>query len=100
MAKHTPGPWSLDARYPLNVYSDDSTGSIVARCGGKGFEYVSRRDSEITANVRLIAAAPDLLEACRDAVGLICNHLEGHASEFQRCEQMMKSAIAKAEGVA
>ena len=60
---HTPGPWNLVWRrneqypYPLSVLADDS-GAWVAR-GGK----VSSE-----ANARLIAAAPDMLEALQAIV--------------------------------
>ena len=56
MNKHTPGPWSVDdnhgKRYIEPIYSNEPIAEI---CKKKGDEY--------TANARLIAAAPDLLEA-------------------------------------
>lgn len=62
-ATHTPGPWLLDEGLPGGVYSDDATGSIVARCMGVGFESVARPAVESRANARLIAAAPKMLAA-------------------------------------
>lgn len=67
---HTPGPWSLDDGLPGGVYSNDATGSIVARCVGIGFEFVWRPAAESRANARLIAAAPDMLAALQEIAAL------------------------------
>ena len=51
--------------------------------------------AECVANARLIAAAPDLLEACKAALEVI----EGDADEFVvAVRHSLKTAIAKAEG--
>ena len=58
MSAHTPGPWVYDFDPDGNrhvVYSDD----------GKVTEL---RFKDAEANARLIAAAPDLLEACQRMV--------------------------------
>jgi hypothetical protein len=64
---HTSGPWCLDDRYPGKVYCDDALGSLVAECGPFRFT-ISERHKEVGANARLIAAAPELLEALRNLV--------------------------------
>lgn len=71
MNEHTKGPWLLDDGLPGGVYSDDATGSIVARCMGIGFEWVSRPRAESIANAQLISAAPDMLAALRNVQKLI-----------------------------
>jgi len=75
--KHTPGPWGCDWTRGREI---DSKYGIVAvvRKGNAGTTWVS--------NACLIAAAPELLEACKMAV-------KKHG-EF---DYLMK-AIAKAEG--
>ena len=58
MEKYTPGPWRIDGRTisgPLHVVCDIWAEPSI------GIE-------RIDANVRLIAAAPDMLAALRDAV--------------------------------
>ena len=88
MTKHTPGPWVTDPRYFGNVYCDDATGSLVAKCGR--FEFVSRPAEELAANTRLIAAAPDLLAALEAMVEFYdSDGLENGAAEQAR------AAIAK-----
>lgn len=59
---HTKGPWYVMASMPTNVL--DSRGLRVARCD---FDGVSDGPhiGEMRSNARLIAAAPDLLEACQ-----------------------------------
>lgn len=62
--KHTSGPWRAvldnDSADPISIFQDDGTGNgdhIRAIAG----------DPESEANMRLIAAAPDLLAALRVA---------------------------------
>lgn len=57
---HTPGPWLI---HPLDfaVYEDDSAGRVIARMVTPT---LPPRDINTTeANARLIAAAPDMLNA-------------------------------------
>ena len=53
--KHTSGEWRVYAE--LNV--ENQNGEFIASCGVNG-----RDIEENMANAKLIAAAPDLLEAC------------------------------------
>ena len=70
MSEHTKEPWD-DTRMPNNVYSNDVTGSIIARCAGAGFEFAKRPEQESAANARRIVAC---VNAC---AGLETKHLEG-----------------------
>ncbi|MEN6401634.1 MAG: hypothetical protein ABFD94_06790 [Armatimonadia bacterium] len=59
---HTPGPWrvALQSDYAwTEINVDAGTRAYVCTCGHKG-------DVEAEANARLIAAAPELLTACRE----------------------------------
>lgn len=65
--KHTPGPWKALERYtnsntiPIaRKLGNDNTYAIFAECNGLGGV---RGNTEGDANARLIAAAPELLEA-------------------------------------
>ncbi len=49
------------------------------------------------ANARLIAAAPELLEALRDLM-LSCGALDGDPRSDNRAERQARTAIDKAEG--
>lgn len=72
MSAHTPGPWAVGEGgqhvYYVNPaieagdegIDDPRHDSIVARCGDMG-AFSGIPDSEIDANARLIAAAPELL---------------------------------------
>ena len=68
MAEHTPGPWKVGSKARMKPYVEGADGMFVASCGGnapgKGnYDTATWRRRE--ANARLIAAAPDLLEALK-----------------------------------
>src|SRR4051794_13527039 len=99
MVKHTPGPWYM-AGVPA-VLSRDGVG--IADC-----RTVDTTPQEQEANARLIAAAPDLLAACKalladlDARGEeTCWCLPGDPGVGLRgtvCEAcQMRAAVARAE---
>lgn len=86
--KHTPSPWTFNAER-LTV---DAGGIPVAdvRCS-------EIADEAVEPNGYLIAAAPDLLEACKRMVDfeqrLLCSNDGGPALAAD-----IRAAIAKAEG--
>lgn len=82
MSKHTPGPWSQHGHFPCLIVG--SAGSLVARSDTTDFE--RDRSVENEANARLIAAAPELLEAAKAYL----------AKKTGRAP--LDAAIAKAEG--
>jgi hypothetical protein len=64
--QHTPGPWKAEGRNNLVVNSRDGN-TIIIEPGGS--EYAKLE--ELQANARLIAAAPDLLAALREAATVL-----------------------------
>ncbi|MDI4088406.1 hypothetical protein QK428_03575 [Pseudomonas aeruginosa] len=60
MMKHTPGPWHVGGPNKCTIY--DKHGQRLAN-SFEGVMATQRTDSECEANARLIAAAPELLEA-------------------------------------
>lgn len=70
-AKHTPGPWRIhwghDTAYPLGISTADRN---VVNAFGRPAQ------DESIANARLIAAAPELLEALEDAINRIKSSLK------------------------
>lgn len=78
MSKHTPGPWHYDARHALIM----SNRAPIAKVFGTPTD----TDEEVS-NGRLLAAAPDLLEALEARAEwerhfYICQE----CSKFHRCE--------------
>ena len=75
MSKHTAEPWKRSTRSwggkPYWVV-EDQTGAIVCQAEVGFHEYESGSfitvEEEIAANVALIAAAPNLLKACKKAL--------------------------------
>lgn len=87
MSGHTPGPWTV------NGFGGEFV--VIARLLPDGVAvsaHTSKRIDEI-ANARLIAAAPDLLEACRLSQDLLVA-LAGGGEVLRK----VGAAIAKAEG--
>ena len=81
---HTPGPWNC------NRASAAGREIIVSEVSPVDVAVLSHRDksqSEINANARLIAAAPDLLEALREI-----------AADCSDPIRLARAAIAKATG--
>ncbi|MDC7800258.1 hypothetical protein PQS91_10405 [Stenotrophomonas geniculata] len=101
MSKHTPGPWSVGEDGDMIWASDlDHRPVLVANVP-------FTRDPRVEADARLIAAAPELLDALIEAVecGMvpISSAKEGGASAFSaqvRCADRIRAAIAKATGEA
>jgi len=78
---HTPGPWivDFDRRYFVNAGSSPIAEMFT--------------DINMEANARLIAAAPELLEACKEFIECGPN-----AGNNQDLIAQIKKAIAKADG--
>ena len=62
MSKHTPGPW-IAVGYQVEVESDDIPDICNCDPAHIDQEHLQWDEETIMANARLIAAAPDLLEA-------------------------------------
>lgn len=94
MSKHTPGPWRVEEwdGVPLRITTDSV---IVARV-----EWDQPIADEDEANARLIAAAPDLLEAAQNlsaiSDGIIVNLTEAEASVLREAWVCLTAAITKA----
>lgn len=86
-AKHTPGPWYAVGYW---VEHPDDNRPDIATCNPADMGQSGRSQKEIIANVCLIAAAPDLLEALQDILDT------GFAGGPQG--KRARAAIAKATG--
>lgn len=99
MMAHTPGPWTIyrttDGRAILGIGDADAGGITDAHFG------FWRSGEEYEANARLIASAPDLLEALRIMVDAECSYMRlnnlGDPEKNDRI-RLSRAAIAKAEG--
>lgn len=93
MSKHTPGPWLVDCGYIYAACQMDENGMTRQRPLA---EVTGDQDHEdhYYENCRLIAAAPDLLEALELADCL----LSGANMNRAVVERKVRAAIAKATG--
>ena len=91
--KHTPGPWETECQGKRGLeYWHVFKGDLyISDAGGKTLE-------EMEANARLIAAAPEMAEALRNALSWIAKGAEGHQNGaigrrvFDNAEAALKRA--------
>lgn len=76
MSKHTPGPWTHEGQGDITGIEDNGFGrGPVDVCS----VYLRTVEGRHEANARLIAAAPDLLEALKQAREYIAACIHSHA---------------------
>ena len=93
MSKHTPVPWKMGFNFTDEQAIIGKDGVVVADAswtGGSGCEL----SIDNPADEKLIAAAPDLLEA------LIALHTQTNSTELAKAHDKARAAIAKARGAA
>ena len=99
MSKHTKGPWAVvehDHAICIQTESPSKTKYGAYRYAAiGGFDRNDRAQlEEARANARLIAAAPELLEALTDCV----EHMHWTQPQGEAALKKAKAAIAKATG--
>lgn len=103
---HTPGPWETQYRgngeseVLANGADRDDVACICYVAGGLGMSIEDGRDYESEANAKLIAAAPELLDALKQAVRALnemARFTVGYSDSYTIAMQC-DHAIAKAEG--
>jgi len=106
MSTHTPGPWHVDTAGHPNADVRAACGRAVAFtwmvcCGTpKTSEQYKARTEIDRANARLIAAAPEMLEALQGLFGADMESVmmgHGHHDQVEAIAKA-RAAIAKAEG--
>lgn len=103
MNKHTPSPWEMFSHKHESIIVVSSLRSDVAwiRNEYAGLRDTARSREEDEANARLMAAAPELLEALQDVLKRIENSDEWWMDNPDRGgfdAEMIKAIIAKATG--
>jgi hypothetical protein len=92
MSKPTPGPWKVvdfsQSENLIFIAENKSNGMCIADIN------TNEHEGSFLANARLIAAAPDLLEAMRSVA--IADRL--NISEWNAAMRLVDAAIAKANG--
>ena len=91
MSKHTPGPWTFDNGIEF-IRTDTSP------YGGWAVARVNIVRAEAKANARLIAAAPELLDALKLMRDAFLDTEGSHGTLEQTATDAADAAIAKATG--
>ena len=120
MSTHTPGPWHVSQKPGAVGAISHANGFICFPCAPRKVSEERQPDecwldmfhrtqpgrdavaSEQDANARLIASAPDLLQACRGILDDLYEHYDGAPDSrtlwMSRHIQDLNTAIAKANG--
>lgn len=93
MSKYTPGPWRVGGKEKRVIFA--ANGDVVARTAAYGEQ--SETPEAESGNAALIAAAPDLLGACKSALRALKDNLEPGCMDADAIAGL-EAAIAKAEG--
>ncbi len=98
MSEHTPGPWEFDGSYiragePIGSYKQPV--KMSSAYIEDAFTDGCRPDAEFDANMRLISAAPDLLQAL---IYMVNNIGQPCSLETRDGFNAARAAIAKATG--
>ena len=108
MSKHTPGPWRVeDWQYPAtgreHVPTVQTDTDAIAEALPLWHD-TEDREAERLANARLIAAAPELLEALQECVTdenaacIVQNDVAYMIRRFKAINDIARAAIAEAGG--
>jgi glutamate dehydrogenase/leucine dehydrogenase len=95
MTKHTPGPWVAVGTWVEHPGKVADICTCATRMFGQ--EKLGRTYDEECANARLIAAAPEMLEALRE-IAAASSSSRRLAINMAAIERIASAAIAKAEG--
>lgn len=110
MIPHTPGPWFVHDFADPAVSSDPGPEDVTVSCDHPATITVASMGRAMTAtldearaNARLIAAAPDMLEAVKASLALgskVYHNANAHEAvlDWGAVRKMLVAAIAKAEG--
>ena len=112
MAKHTPGPWKVLEGLQRDHMNGTANVTVFKQHRGERRDRLSvvaevwDRDlvamgGDVIANARLIAAAPDLLEALHDlsqTFDAMCALAKSSGPNFDALRAKVRAALARAEG--
>jgi hypothetical protein len=93
MSKHTPGPWRASN---ATVYAPNQNAPrqmIPIKIESGWLDGAWESDDEAHANARLIAAAPEMLEALE-----LIDGYDGDAIPVSQVRETVRAALAKARG--
>jgi hypothetical protein len=102
MSKYTKGTWHAVGAW-VEVEDDDVADICTCNPADIGQEHLKRSDAEVLANVRLIAAAPDMIELLKDLFPYVVDleDVDGYKTgEIYDLIMRIKSVVYKAGGVA
>jgi len=98
--KFTPGPWHFKAEYDCKKFGPENGHEVIYACSCCGGINFTADGDEADANGRLIAAAPCLLEALEELLGLRFYPQRPDGPVYVRAQDKARAAVKKARGEA
>ena len=103
MIKHTPGPWRISNESRTIIQQDMSFigsdhGVLIGSASGHPDSGFFPPDCEAIANARLMAAAPEMLDALNRIANLDYVEVGKAASAILKAAEIAREAAAKATG--
>lgn len=107
MSKHTPGPWQvkIGSQQPkLQVWRHEPNQLPITRIADVIEQPIPIEHGDHVCNASLIAAAPDLLEACQEAIIALDmddkfgDDIDARHDAEENAFLLLKSAVRKATG--
>jgi hypothetical protein len=100
MTEPTPGPWLRDGTtvYALNNIGVNRFDATVQPGWRDTDEGVRTPKQELEANAMLMHAAPDLLDATKQALGILLERIPGSLPGAEQAVEALRTAIEKARG--
>lgn len=96
--KHTPGPWKLWVARSSNPTIEIQCGERTPVVAWPGFDDSNRAKEIHIANARLIAAAPEMLEAAKLILQSTLAGKVSNQTRFEAAIQNLNQAYLKAGG--
>ena len=99
MSEFTKGPWTVHKNGRIVVAGGIRIYQSSGPGGAQSVQVQQRLDEELRANANLIAAAPELYEACEQAlVNDIAAEGENASNMFPALRKKLEAALKKARG--
>lgn len=98
MTQHQPGPWDLDEEGRLFQPAARPALQKIRLISSWNEGAWDKSDAEVMANMRLMSAAPDLLDAVNALVGVLMQNASPRDPQVRVAMMVVDAALKKVKG--